>query len=183
MDIADRFEIKGRIPKGRSYQWVAAAIEGEPSTTRHMDLMLERGWTPVPAKRHPKMCRRGRRIFVDDQILMERPTSASLAARERELADARFMHNNHPASGGAWRMLVQGEPVAQGHQPQTVEITISLRLPGRLVDAAAVCAIESQEYARRMLLLILRGDLTGILMPSDDRDGWEVRHLTTEKHQ
>lgn len=72
-----------RIPKGTSYRWIAETILGQPQDDR-IASMMEDGWKPVPADRHPEwkplqlpgrdpdtsgVIRRG------GQVLVERPAS------------------------------------------------------------------------------------------------------------
>lgn len=85
----DPFEIVGRIPKDKSYQWIAVSVSGSTAAVaRHNQLFKDAGWRPVPPSRHPKMARRGRRIVVGDQILVERKKGKTQAASLEEKQQA-----------------------------------------------------------------------------------------------
>lgn len=45
---------KSQIPDGMEYAWVRESTLNEPDPDNMTDRMI-RGWTPVPADRHPKM--------------------------------------------------------------------------------------------------------------------------------
>ena len=190
----DPFHVIGKIPKGRAYQWVAESVDGNKDIVREsLDWMRAAGWKPVPASRHPKMKSRGKRIAFGGQILMENSAVDAAAARSKQVASAKAMHDDNPASmstrpyphSGKFNCTfatVYGPFPASFEFPETVEITLPLKLSPNLINAAAICALPVVEYARRMIALILRGDLTGVLVPTLERDAFEVRDIvTTEK--
>jgi hypothetical protein len=195
----DPFTIIGNIPKGMSYQWVALSVLGNKETVArcpgddrdvaefHLQVMRNGGWTSVPAKRHPKMPKKGRNIVVRGQLLMQRKEALTNAAREREIRDAQRMYQEHPGSAHHKNSntdfitpivsALDNWPGKDGI-PIDVDVTIPVRLYSNLLEAAAICHLSPQEYARRMITLIYRGDLSGVLIATHDYKAFEAKDLS-----
>lgn len=90
-DMYDEFYIDPRIiPEGWDYNWKRQEIAGMPDKAYEVEL-LQAGWEPVPAERHPDMVPPGHvgAITKKGMILMERPSEISNMAKQREFATAR----------------------------------------------------------------------------------------------
>jgi len=90
-DMYDEFYIDPRIiPEGWDYNWKRKEIAGQPDTAYDVEL-LQAGWEPVDAARHPEMVPPGftGSITKKGMILMERPSEISNMAKQREFATAR----------------------------------------------------------------------------------------------
>lgn len=81
-----------KIPPGWEYYWVRESILGEADLGRTVE-MKKKGWTPVPASRHPEMCFDdflGRQshlkgyIFHKGLVLFERPKEIGDKERKKQ---------------------------------------------------------------------------------------------------
>lgn len=55
MEYLDPLHIpEDKIPEGKEYYWVRKSVNGEEDPHRMIE-MARKGWTPVPADRHPEM--------------------------------------------------------------------------------------------------------------------------------
>lgn len=71
--MRDPFQVVGKVPAGKVYQWVATSVCGEIwPVVEQWEQMLSENWRPVPAKRHPRMRHRRGVIAVNNCVLMER---------------------------------------------------------------------------------------------------------------
>lgn len=188
MSENDPFEVIGDVPDGWSYQWVAKSILGSESLAEADKCWMERnGWRPVPPERHPEMPCKDGQIEVGSCVLMERPAELTKAANEKTERAARDMacgaldHVTIPATDVSPRF--QGRPDGDAEAPDaykdaeapvTVTVTLPLHLPINLVTAAKVCGITPDEYARRVIILMMRGDLNYTLLPTADRKAFEL---------
>lgn len=186
----DRFAVLGDTPRGWSYQWMALDVLGESQdeTIRHMRAV---GWKEVPTKRHPAMPSDGRRIVVGGQVLMQRRTTDVDSSRAKEIDAALAMFNDHPGSGGSsrqspnivndWGLGNDGGCLIYEGSAIDVQTTITVRLSPNLVQAALVCHLEPEEYARRMIIMMQDGRLSGILAPDSDRKAFCVCDLSIKE--
>lgn len=79
------------IPDGWTYEWKMHTVYGAENPSYQIDLQ-RRGWTPVPAARHPEMMPLGSThqfILRDGLMLMECPTEIVQDRRNDELRKAR----------------------------------------------------------------------------------------------
>ena len=63
------------VPEGWSYEWKVRTVLNAENPAHQLELQ-RRGWTPVPANRHPEKMPagwKGQTIEMDGMILMERP--------------------------------------------------------------------------------------------------------------
>ena len=93
----DPFEVIGKIPKDKSYQWVALTVlGGDALSATDLKRFEDGGWKSVPAKRHPKMLHKGKKIIVHGQLLVERDRALTDAALKKgyEVAKAQFDAHN-----------------------------------------------------------------------------------------
>lgn len=196
MQERDPFEVIGKVPVGVSYQWVAISVMGDTEIAAYtIQVLRASGWTCVPAKRHPKMPKAGKRIVVGSQVLMQQKEVSVRAEREREIRAAREMFDGHPGSNSSKTSThcgrqeaisssiapVDGPPLdfpGSDGVPREVMVTIPLRLSANLMEAAAVCHLSLEEYGRRMVILLQRGNLSGVLVQTLDREAFEVRDLS-----
>lgn len=91
-DGTDEFAINVDVPEGWSYEWKRKEVLGAPDHAYDV-AVARRGWTPVPAKRHPEMMPMGyteKTITRKGMILMERPQVITDEAREKESRMARM---------------------------------------------------------------------------------------------
>jgi hypothetical protein len=91
IESTDRFGIDPSIiPNGWSYEWKRKSILNQEDPAYSVKLM-EAGWEPVPASRHPGYMPKGNfnTIERDGMILMERPKDLTDEARDVELKRAR----------------------------------------------------------------------------------------------
>lgn len=73
-------------PDGWDYQWCVRAVLNQEDPAKHVELQRQ-GWSPVPRRRHPEMMPQGwtgDTIENGGLVLMERPLTLTLEARERE---------------------------------------------------------------------------------------------------
>lgn len=63
-------------PEGFTYQWKRMFVTAEEPDFRHILEMVEAGWTPVPALRHPEKYPPNGSYWVEigGLVLMEKPT-------------------------------------------------------------------------------------------------------------
>lgn len=194
--VRDPFDVIGKIPKGRVYQWATESVLGDKEVAESTLLVLkEAGWKPVPSSRHPRMKRVGRRIVVLGQVLVENSAKRATAARQGEINASRWMVASDPAgkfvgrpfrsADTAWTAQepVWGPVPATDGLPRIVDTVVQLKLGHKLVEAAAVCALSVEEYARRLVLLVLRGDLDGVLAPTLERDAFEFRDFALKERK
>lgn len=184
----DQFEVIGRIPKGMAYQWCTLKVLGNAAVVGiQLDKFKKAGWKPVPAKRHPKMRRRGAHIIVGDQLLMGRKAELSAAARKKEEDTARSWVTEGPIGSpppDRWSAFPPAEcrVIPTGpFDPIDVEITLKLRLPSNRVEAAAICGMAVERYAAVMAILLREKALTGILIPTDDGKAFELKKLLVSR--
>ena len=79
------------IPDGWTYEWKMHTVYGAENPAYQIELQ-RRGWTPVPASRHPEMMPLGSThqfILRDGLMLMECPTEIVEARRADHLRPAR----------------------------------------------------------------------------------------------
>ena len=91
LDHYDEFFIDPRVvPEGWDYNWKRLEIAGMKDPAYEVEL-LQAGWEPVDAGRHPDMVPPGYKgaITKKGMILMERPSEISNIAKQRELSTAR----------------------------------------------------------------------------------------------
>lgn len=91
LDHYDEFFIDPRVvPDGWDYNWKRLEIAGMKDPAYEVEL-LQAGWEPVDASRHPDMVPPGYKgaITKKGMILMERPSEISNLAKQRELSTAR----------------------------------------------------------------------------------------------
>ncbi len=194
----DPFDVIGRIPKGRAYQWVALPDDSNPGLARLYRQCLNAGWRAVPARRHRKMPRMRQRIVHEGMVLMENDAARVASLRESEIAAARAQHDSALATpkkeGGHVTILSPdkleytqttwgGYVIPEGgFKEAIVETSLPLRLPPAQVEAAAICGLTVEEYARRFLLLALRGDGPEVLIPTYERNAFEFRSLIVKRN-
>ena len=90
-DMYDDFFISPTvIPDGWDYNWKRKVVAGYEDK-EHTIEMLQAGWEPVDASRHPEMMPAGYKGAIERKgmVLMERPKEISDMAKQRELATAR----------------------------------------------------------------------------------------------
>lgn len=91
-DAPDDFFIpKEDVPPGWTYEWKRKTLLGQEDPAYQVQL-AQKGWEPVPARRHPSympMGYNGNTIERKGMILMERPLEITLEARDFELRKAR----------------------------------------------------------------------------------------------
>lgn len=102
-----------KIPPGMTYRFINYKILDIPVTGR-ISIMRRRGWTPVPAARHPELCAddifnpgdSSGFINIDGSVLFERSAKMSEKAK-RELAEknASEVNNLKAVSGSRIRTL------------------------------------------------------------------------------
>lgn len=167
---ADRFEFdRNIIPKGRAYQWLAINVRGEK---QDISRALSNGWKPVPFKRHAKIfgdANHKGRIIIDGLMLVEHAQSwveTNLAANtlDAQWADEQRKFGFFGSAGGIYLPEYFGHqlPVGGFHggwspphtAPADFEVTITLRLSPRQLDAAESMGISPDEYARRVAKMI-----------------------------
>lgn len=81
------------IPYGWTYEWKRKSIYNMPDTSHQIGLM-ENGWTPVPADRHPGTFMPPGyvgEVTRGENMLMERPTQLCDEARIEDRANANYM--------------------------------------------------------------------------------------------
>jgi hypothetical protein len=91
IDSIDEFYIDPRsVPDGWSYEWKRHTFLGKEDPSYQVQV-ARGGWEPVPASRHPEMMPTGNYTIIErkGQILMERPLSLTIEARDVELRRAR----------------------------------------------------------------------------------------------
>lgn len=170
----DPFRIIGEIPPGFVYQWVALSVMGsEAIAAPGLARMKIDGWREVPSSRHPKMRKKGRRIIVGDQVLMERPSEMTDDARKEEIdlatewakrdkpsaAGQNYFDSASTRSGFGYPTQKQIDEVAagletvNGRQYAKFTAEIGIVLTPREVEAACVLGLDVNEYARRRFLM------------------------------
>lgn len=81
-----------QAPKGWKYQWCAVSVHGNSSVVTGQNLSFHsNGWRPVKHDRHPGVfAEKGAKgaIIWDSQMLMERPASMDIEARNEEIKAA-----------------------------------------------------------------------------------------------
>jgi hypothetical protein len=90
-DMYDEFYISPTvIPDGWDYNWKRKVVAGYEDK-EHTIEMLQAGWEPVDASRHPEMMPAGYKGAIERKgmVLMERPKEISDLAKQRELATAK----------------------------------------------------------------------------------------------
>lgn len=90
-DGIDEFYIDQRlVPDGWSYEWKRHTLLGKEDPAYQVQL-ARGGWEAVPASRHPDMMPIGNYETIERKgmILMERPLSLTIEAKEIELRRAR----------------------------------------------------------------------------------------------
>ena len=94
-----------RIPKGTTYAWLAETVLNEPQGD-NITMKMVRGWSPVPAERHPEMVApplpgyegaRATVIRLGGLMLFEKPTR-DVRDEQRELAE----ENRSVMEGISW---------------------------------------------------------------------------------
>ena len=92
LDSIDEFYIDPAIiPDGWSYEWKRHTLLGREDPSYQVSL-ARAGWEAVPAKRHPEMMPLNSTATIIERkgnILMERPMSLTIEARDVELRRAR----------------------------------------------------------------------------------------------
>lgn len=186
-DHVDRFFIPAvGIPKGRSYQWIARSVYGIEVPGPRLAEFLRDGWKLVPRRRHIKRFpgRVSEPIEIDGQVLCERSAAATRKAQERDRAAAKALGSAAAGGGGGFSAPVASRSADWDHgpfDPTAVEVPVPLYLSSRLVEAAKICDLPIEEYARRMVILLLRGAIDGLLHPSDDKSGFELLQIKVRK--
>lgn len=132
------------IPRGLSYQWCAKKVMGDPHP--QYKAMVEGGWLPVPAARHPGVFRKtdeDGNVAFGGQVLMCRLTEMTHEARERTDDKA------HMQAGNA----------------RTVDIVADLHvlLSHSEMGTAAALGISCHQYAVRRITAIAEGRDNGVL--------------------
>jgi hypothetical protein len=127
------------IPRGLSYQWCAKELMGEPHPS--YKAMIDGGWLPVPAKRHPGVFRKTDaegNVAFGGQVLMCRLTELTNEAKEQN-DDRAYLQ--------------------AGDQTRTVSVVIDLqiRLTREDMDAARLRGISCHQYAVRRIKAIEEG--------------------------
>jgi hypothetical protein len=95
-DTHDDFYVDPRkIPDGWDYNWKRHTVANMPDPAYETEL-LQAGWEPVDASRHPDMVPPGYKgpIVRKGMILMERPKEISDMAKEKESRNARELVYN-----------------------------------------------------------------------------------------
>lgn len=184
LELPDPFEVIGEIPKDRAYQWIAISVWGSEELARADWVIRKGGWEAVPPDRHPEMPRVGGRIEYGGCVLMERDAILNDAVVRKEQAKAYQQKEQWERVYGITRP--EGEPIGsiapvttprayeQAAEPLILNVTIPLQLPADLVTAASVCAVTPEEYARRVIALMLEGRLCYLLLQSEDGKAFEL---------
>jgi hypothetical protein len=80
------------VPDGWSYEWKVRTVLNAENPAHQLELQ-RRGWTPVPASRHPEKMPsewKGQTIEMDGMIMMERPKEITDEAINDRLRRARM---------------------------------------------------------------------------------------------
>ena len=190
IDCVDPFEVIGEKPGDKAYQWIALSVAGSehPYLTNFDTIVSRGGWEVVPPDRHPGMPRDGDRIVHGGCVLMERDADLHVSRVNKEKAKALQLQKSFDEAVGVVRdgrysgkslhgtisAATTPQEYVQATEPETVEVTIPLRLAPELVTAASVCAITPQEYARRAIIMLREGRLNYMLLPTEDRQAFEL---------
>jgi hypothetical protein len=197
-------------PKGKSYQWFAIEVMGERNDRAWKAIAIG-SWKPVPFRRHsnelPKTFNVKGRIVRDGLMLCERAKELTDAAIDRSKNDAlemmkaqrelfgfdrdpnedRYHRGPIPIMNAGW---VESQPYDRVHDDAPfvdIAVTIRVRLPARLQDAASALKLTNEMYAQRMIELHARGDIGGLLLPMlESRDipaVYELKQIYLNDHQ
>lgn len=172
---SDPYEI--HAPAGKEYQWIAIAVLGEPVDDGWLENFRRKGWKRVLAKRHPQftspdkyITRDGLRLY-ERKIPKDRPalTEANLAAIKQfnDHAAAAVKSESGYVMPVSWNVSVPYEHVPSDTPALQIEVLIPVWLSGRYQDAARALGLTNEVYAQRRILLHLRGEIDGLLMPAD----------------
>ena len=188
----DPFSIVGNVPDEWSYQWMAVSVYGDTGcVARSVDDMVGNHWTPVPAKRHPKMPAANGYIEIGGQRLMERPLFLTLQAQAEDLDRARALAaeaqkaNDSSISNAAFLQAAQPideKEVAaararlsehQGRVYAEISLTIGVVLTDREIETAVSMRMDEKEYAKRKFLM--RADVLQLINDHSHRDSNHVK--------
>jgi hypothetical protein len=156
-------------PLGLAYQWVLAEhVRKHP------------GWVQVPFVRHaaemPADTNEDGAIVYLGNVLVQREHSLVQAELSVAQKAATKQLQDHPAySGnkhGAFQVLSDSFVVSSHYERVTgpsivVDVTIPLRMSAHLQDTASALGLTAQEYLQRSILLYVRGETGGLLLPMD----------------
>jgi hypothetical protein len=134
------------IPRGLSYQWCAKELMGEPHP--QYKTMVDGGWLPVPAKRHPGVFRKtdaDGNVAFGGQVLMCRLIEVTHEAKERNDDKA------HLQAHATARQV-------------SVVVDLQIRLSRAEMDAAVASGISCHQYAVRRISRIEEGRDRGTVL-------------------
>lgn len=153
------------IPKGKAYQWVVTHVNSIRFPS-FVEGAKRDGWKPV-IKHKP----------VRGQVLMWAPASLVKKQRDDEFKRAKDQLNNekdkyyNPRGGATFPTLpstfvvgAQYDSVSADAPPIDVEVTVKVRMDGRLQDAAAALGLPIAVYAQRRMDLFAQSQISGILL-------------------
>jgi hypothetical protein len=164
--FVDPFRVRGKIPKGKIYQWVVLDI---PAFRCSPEGMLKRGWKYVPAKRHPRMRHNKKgQIVVGKCVLMELSRSAYDERRQKEIDFAASIlregepRQSHISSAVLtaydWTPEKLAEEKAKLSQTLDgqpyVTVCISMTVSDYEIETAVgVLKLDPEEYMRRRVIM------------------------------
>lgn len=197
-DAVDYYEIpNAEIPVGKEYQWIAVSVMGIGASRANAFQHKASGWRPVPFKRHAKRfvgrSESTRHVVIGGLQLFERKIPKSRPALTEANLAALKMVQDHPASqakAGRGRTYILSDSfvagahydrVADDADPIRVDVTIPFWLSAHFQDAAAACHLSIEEYARRRVLLHLRGEIAGLLLPNGE--AFDLREIYLNEGQ
>lgn len=121
-----RFHIPlDKIPHDKRYFWARETIHNEPDES-NMEMMLMKGWQPVPADRHPELIspllpgrehEKPKYIRRGGQILMEKPEALVRLSEEALRQENMAILNSVATLGNE-----QNEDAASHNMPYTVDV-------------------------------------------------------------
>lgn len=169
-----------QIPKGWEYQWFCIAVNGIERDPRIIAIETK-DWRAVPRTRH-KQYSGFRHIVLDGLKLYERRipkdrpalTEANLAAiKQYEEHPAhpknRKVHPHHSTliMPEEWNESETYDRVPNDATLVKISVSVPFALHARFQDAANALKLTLEQYAQRRILLYLRGEIDGMLLPVD----------------
>lgn len=162
------------IPGGVALHWITLSVDD-------LDRAQSFGWKPVEGVGGVK----GNMLVWAPVAIAEAQRDANIKRARDQIHEARELfglngrREGHPFPIAPQSFMVSSayETVPSDTAPLDVDVTVRLRLPGRLQDVAAALKLSPEVYAQRRMELYVRGELAGLLLPVIYHDGYPAKSL------
>lgn len=151
------------VPAGVALQWITLNVDD-------LERAQSSGWKPVEGVGGV----RGNMLVWAPVAVADAQRDANIKRAKDQMREAKeSLGLNGRREGRLFPIAPQSFMVSSAYEtvpsdtgPIDIDVTVKLRLSGRLQDVAAALKLSPEVYAQRRMELYMRGDIAGLLLPS-----------------